>query len=1328
VGLVAWARWVSPWWLLAPTVSVLIWVLLRPTGRLLHGLAALVLLLGTLVGFAAQRQMVVHGAGGFESWSLREEQVSDALSRRFEVLLDAGDRAVQEALTLVESAEPQDLQRGLSRIRRRWSATALALYGEGGGLQAWVGVHRGQVPPAVRRGEVPYAFGGGPLFRYLYFTARSPEAGGTAVAAKLLQANLPAGLEGGGVASLIRRDSGFPVKILPPERVTGPAVWDLRWAGEPLLSVFLDESGLRDYQVPRMRFWVRMMVLLALASWILLVLGGKDLPGYRGGASASLLTVALLLPGPEFWPGTHLASPAQFLLPLPFRWTLGQLLGIAVALAVLWGLFPGKGRPWTGHLLTGLALAAAFPALDALLRLGPSPALLSSGAGGWLPYQITLSLLLSLAAAISLGIGGEKVVRGGARWQLAGSVALAVSLSLGGALLARHLGGLSPWFLAAWAVPGYLAVKGLNGFGRGGRLLYWPVAALLGSTAALPAAWGVQIDSRIAVAEGYLRELGAEADPYLEFRLVRVAEVTDSLSGIISSPVEFLFEVWAETGQQGDPLPMWLTLWSPGDLPREDLAMGVYGNRPPEAGDFLDEARVLEAPLVRHLGLADARYLLLVPLRGGWVVSAVVPPRGSLSLSSPLGPIFAMTGRTWMDSPTLVQLPPDQEIGRDEDVRWERTRDGWRGSLPISYPEGWYLGRQTVALPGPTHLIARGTLVLCLNLLLVLTLWGMGRAMARGRELSVREAWRFLGTFRARVTLALFGFFLLSIAIFGTLAFRTLSGAAQRTATALAERLVEDGAGFYPDVAGSMPLLAKEVGADLLEYRAGELRGGSAEELVELGLYETWIPEPIFRALSDLSEVRASRLSSLGRWDYVMAYRRLSDRDILASPVPLEVGAMALRRQEVTELLGFAILVGAALSLGLAMLVGRTLTRPIETLQVASERVGAGNLRVQLPEGRSDEFGAVFSAFNRMVQRIHRARRALLRTTRRTQAIVEEAAMGVVALDATGRVTLVNPRAEGLLGERIQVGHSLPGREGEARELVRWVDLYFRDGLREANTELQMGNRRIRIRARRVAGEEPLGGAVLSMEDLTDELRTERILAWGEMAQQVAHEVKNPLTPMKLSVQHLQRAWEDRRPDFGDILGRNVDVILKEIDHLAAIARSFSRFRAPGETYELPLQPVSIRTVAEEVLNLYRGGKGVLTFRCEVPAELPPIQSREAELREVLINLLENSRAAVPDGGEVVIEAERLDGKVELMVRDNGVGIPRELLARIFEPHFSTRSTGTGLGLAIVRRLVQSWGGVVSAESQVGGGTVLRMVIPLWGVGDDPDDEEDPWT
>jgi signal transduction histidine kinase len=121
-----------------------------------------------------------------------------------------------------------------------------------------------------------------------------------------------------------------------------------------------------------------------------------------------------------------------------------------------------------------------------------------------------------------------------------------------------------------------------------------------------------------------------------------------------------------------------------------------------------------------------------------------------------------------------------------------------------------------------------------------------------------------------------------------------------------------------------------------------------------------------------------------------------------------------------------------------------------------------------------------------------------------------------------------------------------------------------------------------------------------------------------------------------------------------------------------------------------------------------------LVFSCEVPADVPAVQAREAELREVLINLLENSRAAIPSQGRITVEAERNEGRVELRVRDDGTGIDPDFLPRIFEPHFSTRSMGTGLGLAIVRRLVESWGGNVSVESTPVEGTVIRIVVSVW--------------
>ncbi|MGD2068922.1 MAG: ATP-binding protein, partial [Gemmatimonadota bacterium] len=629
-----------------------------------------------------------------------------------------------------------------------------------------------------------------------------------------------------------------------------------------------------------------------------------------------------------------------------------------------------------------------------------------------------------------------------------------------------------------------------------------------------------------------------------------------------------------------------------------------------------------------------------------------------------------------------------------------------------------------VDLSGPLALTARATLLLVLNLGIMLLVWASVRAILLGGRPGPADIRPLLGSFRARVTLALFAFFLLSNAIFGTLAYRTISGAAERAARVLAERVVRDGAAIYNQVGGQMELLARQVGADLLEFRDGELLEGSSEELVELGLFEGWLPWDVDQLLTARQDVMATREERLGRWEYVTAFRRLPDGDILAAPVPLQAGATAVRREEVAHLLGFAVVAGALLSLVLALLVGRTLARPIRTLQVASERVGAGNLGVRLPGDRSDEFGAVFGAFNRMVRRLRRARRALVRTTRRTEAIVEDAATGVIALDSSGRTTLANPRAGELLGRSVAVGERLREDGTPADEFVRWVKLYFRDGLRELGGEFQFGERRVRVRARRIEREGSQGGAVVSLEDVTDELRTERVLAWGEMARQVAHEVKNPLTPIKLAIQHIRRAWDDRRPDFDEILTRNADAALGEIDRLATIASSFSRFGAPEAAGAAPLGPVRLHAVVGEVMALYQSGEGGVRFDTAVSADLPAVRARATEMKEVLVNLLENSRAAIEDEGVVRVRAVEAGDTVVLDVQDDGGGISTDLLPRVFEPHFSTRSAGTGLGLAIVKRLVESWEATVAVESEPGQGTVVRIYLEAWRDGDRPGPRE----
>ena len=279
------------------------------------------------------------------------------------------------------------------------------------------------------------------------------------------------------------------------------------------------------------------------------------------------------------------------------------------------------------------------------------------------------------------------------------------------------------------------------------------------------------------------------------------------------------------------------------------------------------------------------------------------------------------------------------------------------------------------------------------------------------------------------------------------------------------------------------------------------------------------------------SALRASQVETLGDWRYVVAHRRLPDGDIVASPIPLRAGAAALRQRDVADLLGFAIVLGPILSLGLALFVGRALTRPIQTLQVASERVGSGNLAVHLPEDRVDEFGSV------------------CRGVQPHGAATGRCAPRAVAHDAPNRGDRGGGRHRRDRGGPDRARHGgqpacrfaardISGdRRGRAQEgeyaaaLAEWLDGYARSGSLEADGDFRWGGRRIQVRARRIVQEGHRGGVVVNLEDVTDELRSERILAWGEMAKQVAHEVKNPLTPIKLSVQHLRRAWggQERR-------------------------------------------------------------------------------------------------------------------------------------------------------------------------------------------------------
>jgi nitrogen fixation/metabolism regulation signal transduction histidine kinase len=218
--------------------------------------------------------------------------------------------------------------------------------------------------------------------------------------------------------------------------------------------------------------------------------------------------------------------------------------------------------------------------------------------------------------------------------------------------------------------------------------------------------------------------------------------------------------------------------------------------------------------------------------------------------------------------------------------------------------------------------------------------------------------------------------------------------------------------------------------------------------------------------------------------------------------------------------------------------------------------------------------------------------------------------------------------------------------------------------------------------------------------------------AWNEMARQVAHEIKNPLTPIQLAAEHLNRVHEDHGRPLGAVFDQCVQTVLGQVRLLRRIASEFANFA--GEPTPR-LEAIDLRALVDAIVGPYRLGlAGRVTFRVDLPADFPAIRGDRTLLSRALTNLVENAVQAMPTGGELSVSGRRDDdGMVEVTIADTGVGMDETAVARAFEPYFSTKTSGSGLGLANARRNIELIGGRITLSSEAGRGTTITVRLPV---------------
>ncbi len=417
-----------------------------------------------------------------------------------------------------------------------------------------------------------------------------------------------------------------------------------------------------------------------------------------------------------------------------------------------------------------------------------------------------------------------------------------------------------------------------------------------------------------------------------------------------------------------------------------------------------------------------------------------------------------------------------------------------------------------------------------------------------------------------------------------------------------------------------------------------------------------------------------------------------------------------------TMLLMTLVIIFAATWCGIYLSKG--ITVPIQKLAEGTHEVAQGNWDYKIESGRDDEIGVLMNSFNHMTGDLKQIKLELERRGKVVETLLANIAAGVVSVDPAGKITTWNKAAEQILS--VQADHALGKNYREVfraealREIREIVDSVVERETVEKEIKLSLLDRLLTLLVSAATLRDDDGailGVMLFVDDITQIQKVQRMEAWREVARRIAHEIKNPLTPIQLSAERLRKRYAKMLEGDGAILDKCTSTIIQQVDELKNLVNEFSQFaRLPSAQ----LAPNDLNEIVRDALVLFKEAHHGIHFHFRA-GPIPPLELDRDQIKRVLINLLDNGVAAVRGQGEIKLATvyDPARGVVTLEVADDGCGLPQEIRTKIFEPYFSTKENGTGLGLTIVSQIIEDHRGYIRAWPNEPRGTRFTVEFPV---------------